>query len=1165
MTPDRWSEVERLYHAALERSVAERAAFLLDACPGDDALRREVESLLAQQTGAAGFLSTPAIAATVSVTSEGSSVIGRHLSSPATFGRIGASGTTQVVPGQEFGAYRIERLLGQGGMGEVYEAEHLEHGRRVALKVLSQRLTDPTDRARFLREGQLAASVSDPHIVYIYGSEEIAGIPVIAMELLPGGTLKDRVQKIGPLSPVDAIDAVLQVVSGLEAAQAAGILHRDIKPSNCFVDADGTVKVGDFGLSIPTRARDVTQLTSTGTFHGTPQFASPEHLRGQQLDVRSDIYAVGATLHYLLTGRPPFDDRDLMALIARIVTEPPPSLRKIRPEIPRALVATVLQCLAKDPAHRPPNYRTLASVLEPFSSSVKTPAPLGVRIVAGVIDGFFSQFLLIAPGLLFFVTSRPAFGARPVWQNLVEVAYWAITESVWGASLGKALCGVRVVTEDGARPSFGRALVRALMFIVPRWFAGGLALFIAGPAYSQRPIGPLIVIVVESIIGALLFAPARRSNGFAGMHEWVSRTRTVLNAPVDVHRIVRPAPSPIEVPVSSRRVGPYVLVNIGAQSNFGAALAYDERLRRKVWLRFPTVDSDSVPAVRRVLRRPARPRWLAGQRTPALAWDAYEQVPGQPFVTLLTRVQSWGTVRRWLCDLAEEVSAGLHDNSLPVIEFDRIWIGDDGRARLLDWPVPSDRPESGGYPQQKQAVDLAQAERFLYRVAVSALDGQVPEDAHPHVRAPRVPLPLSATDCLAKLREQRFVTSEEMLTALASAARGAAAVSRTKRAGHVALCAIPTILILVLGLLALYQPRDEIVRPDIAELSSFLSQLELMERRGVPSTDPQYHALEVYVAGRHGDLISNPPIWSTSLLAQRTISSQQRTIASRIATTFPTPQKADVDQSVSILGPFLDTVRSKVENAHPYIRSVNAGEAADRAGLKANDVVVAVEGQPIWFGSQLRNAITTHPNQLITLSILRDGQPLMIRATPVRRANQALALIGIDIWNEERLANSLTVTWRYAWLHAIVGLMFTGALGMLSALAARGGIALRLTNIALVTRNGTLASRSRAALRAFLSWLPVFAVFVAAFAGHSPLLTLTPPPAPVFAIIPTLPPLFPNSVPPIFFQNEPSMLFIRAATITVAVAVLALAAIFAVLRPERGLQDRLAGTWLVPR
>src|SRR4029079_15082756 len=136
-------------------------------------------------------------------------------------------GAGSLAPGQQLGAYRVERLRGVGGMGEVYEAEHVEHGRRVALKVLSQRLRDPTDRARFLREGQLAASVSHPHVVYIYGSEEIDGVPVITMELLPGGTLKDRVVEEGPLSSTDAVGAVLDIIGGLDAAHAAGILHRD--------------------------------------------------------------------------------------------------------------------------------------------------------------------------------------------------------------------------------------------------------------------------------------------------------------------------------------------------------------------------------------------------------------------------------------------------------------------------------------------------------------------------------------------------------------------------------------------------------------------------------------------------------------------------------------------------------------------------------------------------------------------------------------------------------------------------------------------------------------------------------------------------------------------------------------------------------------------------
>jgi len=239
----------------------------------------------------------------------------------------------QLVAGTSWGPYCIGRLLGRGGMGEVYEAEHTGTGRRLALKVLRSRLQNADDRARFLREGQLAASVSHPHTVYIFGSEEISGTPAISMELLPGGTLKDRVVARGPLPPTEAVSAVLDIVGGLDAAQAAGILHRDIKPSNCFVDSDGAVKVGDFGLSISTLARDVHHDLETGAFQGTPQFAPPEQLRGEPLDVRADIYAVGATLYYLLTGQPPFDARDLRDLFSRVTTDLPKSPRVLRRHI----------------------------------------------------------------------------------------------------------------------------------------------------------------------------------------------------------------------------------------------------------------------------------------------------------------------------------------------------------------------------------------------------------------------------------------------------------------------------------------------------------------------------------------------------------------------------------------------------------------------------------------------------------------------------------------------------------------------------------------------------------------------------------------------------------------------------------------------------------------
>ena len=247
--------------------------------------------------------------------------------------------------GQQFGAYGIVRPIGKGGMGQVYEAEELDSGRRIALKLLSRGLGDDEERERFMREGRLAASLSHPNCVYVFGAEEIQGFPVIAMELVPQGTLKDLVVPGSPMAAASAVDAILQVIAGLDAAASIGILHRDIKPSNCFVHRDGRVLVGDFGLSVAAAGHGA----SAGTILGTPGFASPEQLRGDPLDVRSDVYSVGATLFYLLAGRPPFDDRNTTDLLAKVASQPAPSLAVIRPDLPRRLTYICLLYTSPSP------------------------------------------------------------------------------------------------------------------------------------------------------------------------------------------------------------------------------------------------------------------------------------------------------------------------------------------------------------------------------------------------------------------------------------------------------------------------------------------------------------------------------------------------------------------------------------------------------------------------------------------------------------------------------------------------------------------------------------------------------------------------------------------------------------------------------------------------
>jgi Tol biopolymer transport system component len=327
MSDQRWRRIEEICHDALERQPAARGAFLREACVGDDAMRAEVESLLAN-AGA------------------------------AEQSGLGIRDLGLELIGRQIGVYQVVALLGAGGMGEVYRARDTKLRRDVAIKVLPTAFTfDPERRARIEREARVLASLSHPNVGAIYGLEESDGAVLLVLELIEGVTLAERIAK-RPLPVIEALAIARQITDALDAAHEKGIVHRDLKPANIKIAPDGTVKVLDFGLAKLTQPPDsavaaplTTLATSEGLVIGTPAFMSPEQARGLTVDKRTDIWAFGCVVYEMLTGLEAFPGTTVSDRIAAII-ERDPDWSALPSGTPPAVRDLLRSCLEKDPKRR---------------------------------------------------------------------------------------------------------------------------------------------------------------------------------------------------------------------------------------------------------------------------------------------------------------------------------------------------------------------------------------------------------------------------------------------------------------------------------------------------------------------------------------------------------------------------------------------------------------------------------------------------------------------------------------------------------------------------------------------------------------------------------------------------------------------------------------------
>lgn len=818
--------------------------------------------------------------------------------------------------GQQFGHYRILRLLGQGGFGQVWEAEDTDTGRRLALKVLTkvQGLSVEV-LERFKREGQIAATINHPNCVYVFGAEEIDGYPVISMELMPGGTLHDRLKSKERLPVAEAVDRILEVIEGLEAAHRAGVLHRDVKPSNCFLDEAGRAKVGDFGLS-RTLERDST-LTVEGSFLGTPSYASPEQVRGRDLDVRTDMYSVGATLYALLTGKPPFEAPQVGEVLARIVSEPPNSFAQHGARLPRGLEHIILRTMAKDRGKRHSSYEALRSDLLPYSSSGLGPVTMARRFGAFALDYLllYPIHLMTSPlGLKAFQDSgATGFLGAMLLPQLTWFLYFFISEKCLGRSVGKWLLGLKVVADKGGSLSFAQTLVRTVVF---------LAFFSFIPSgigwvelQSGVLTGLMALLAVPAIYAsyAVLFVSARRRNGYAGLHELASRTRVRL-----IHRRERLVAPEISLPEAALPVslpqafGPYRSQALVWQTETEALVAArDEVLQRDVWVHC-YADSAGAPTMASLAEgRPGKLRWLHGSRTPGQAWDAFERPSGCSFPDWVRSRGSlaWLEMRQVLLDVATELDAELRSPGCDrVISLEHLWVTRYGQVKVLEFPAALSETGQGHAIREEGWKDL------LHQIVILGLEGQFVPAASLDTRVPAVPLPEHARSFLETLcagGAQKLLPAA-VAADLRNLMGRTAQITRGRRLGPgLVVASIPAvggITMLILPLIIARIPED---LRDLVQLPVHARSLKELEKLpDSPEVRLKSGAIRTILAAAYLKCKASPQ-YERSLLALEQ-DQEFRKVVEAAVKAYPSPSEAEVARARQVVGKETDRIISGI-------------------------------------------------------------------------------------------------------------------------------------------------------------------------------------------------------------------------------------------------------------
>jgi Leucine-rich repeat (LRR) protein len=402
---------EAIFLAALDTDPTQRAAFLDQACGGDLALQRGVETLLKLHARANDFLDVPAVEQ-LAPTDPGTANTAVDLSFVGPSSEPGSLGRLDQ--------YEVLEVVGRGGMGVVLRARDTKLERIVAIKVLAQPFAaSGMARQRFAREARAAAAVRDEHVVAIHAVRDDAPMPYLVMEYIGGCNLETVLRRSGPPEIKEVLRIGLQIARGLAAAHAQGLVHRDVKPANILLE-NGVqrVKLSDFGLA---RAADDARLTQSGVIAGTPLYMAPEQASGEAIDPRADLFSLGSVLYELCTGRPTFRAPTTVAVIRRVCDEAPRPIREVNPDIPESLCRVIERLHAKKPADRPASATEVADLMAGLLASLSEPGTERRGVSGGPRQA----------------ASAAALGARPGWRPWVWAAAAMVLLCV-GLGLGEA-------------------------------------------------------------------------------------------------------------------------------------------------------------------------------------------------------------------------------------------------------------------------------------------------------------------------------------------------------------------------------------------------------------------------------------------------------------------------------------------------------------------------------------------------------------------------------------------------------------------------------------------------------------------------------------------------------------------------------------------------------